>query len=320
MGAELDNPIVVGVDGSDDGLRAVRYAVRAAHEMGCGMRLVHVLPETVPMAPMLPLISGERLSEVGRRIVRQAMEELSAQDAGKTVETDQIMRTGSRVHVLSEEADRARLIVLGHRSRSAVDRFFTASTTTGVATRAHRAVVSVPRSWTPESDRHHVVVGVDDPGQASELLSTAFAIAAARGARLTVLHAWRLPSPYDDVIASRVDQTPWQGVVKERLSELVQALEAEYPAVEAAVDVRHEPPAAALVDYSRDADLLLLGRHGHGAPLGVYLGPVARAMIWEAECPVQITPTQVSGHSRPPADDPNLAAAGTGLRSDGDHA
>jgi nucleotide-binding universal stress UspA family protein len=109
-------------------------------------------------------------------------------------------------------------------------------------------------------------------------------------------------------------------VVKQRLSELVQALGAEYPGVDAEVDVRHEPPAAALVDCSRDADLLLLGRHGHGAPLGFYLGPVARAMIWEAQCPVQITPTQVSGHSRTPADDPNLAAAATGVRSHGDHA
>jgi nucleotide-binding universal stress UspA family protein len=318
MGAELDNPIVVGVDGSDDGLRAVRYAARAAHESGCGLRLVHVLPETVPMTPMLPLISGERLSEVGSRIIRQAMNELSGQDGVEGVETEQVVRAGSRVHVLAEEADRGRLIVLGHRGRSALGRLFTASTTTGVATRAHRPVMCVPTTWAPETERRHVVVGVDDPGRAGDLLSTAFAIAAARRARLTVVHAWRLQSPYDDIIASRVDQTPWQGVVKERLGELVRALEAEYPGVEADVDVRHEPPAAALMESSRDADLLILGRHGHGAPFGFYLGPIARAMIWEAECPVQITPAQVSGdHSRNPADDQSLATAGSGDRSDG---
>jgi nucleotide-binding universal stress UspA family protein len=312
MGAELDNPIVVGVDDSDDGLRAVRYAVRAAQQAGCGLRLVHVLPETVPMTPMLPLISGERLSEVGGRILRRAMKELNEQDGAEGVETEQVTRTGSRVHVLAEEADRGRFIVLGHRGRSALGRMFTASTTTGVATRAHHPVVCVPTTWAPSSERHHVVVGVDDPGRARELLSTAFATAAARRARLTVVHAWRLQSPYDDIIASRVDQTPWQGVVKERLSEVVHALEAEHPGVEAEVDVRHEPPAAALTESSRDADLLILGRHGHGAPFGFYLGPIARAMIWEAECPVQITPAPVSGHSRTPVDNPNLASAGTG--------
>lgn len=291
MATEFENPIVVGVDGSSDGLRALRYAVRAAHDSRCGVRLVHVLPDSVSM---LPAISRGILADVGGRIVSDAMTEMSGLAGDEALDIEQVVRSGSPVHILADEADRGRLIVLGHRDRSLMGRVFTASTTTGVATRAHRPVVCVPASWTPGSERGHIVVGVDDPSRAEELLAEAFATAAARSARLTVIHAWKLLSPYDDIIASRIDQTPWQEPVRTRLVELVRALQEEYPGVDAHVDILHQQPAAALLDSTRDADLLILGRRGHGAPLGFHLGVVARAMIRVAHCPVQITPLAAS--------------------------
>jgi nucleotide-binding universal stress UspA family protein len=299
MTIEVRDFIVAGVDGTDDGLRAVQYAVREAQQLSCGVRLVHVLPETVPMAPMLPLISGETLTEVGGRIVNEAVHHLDGLPGVEQLDIERVVRGGPRVHALAEEADRSRLIVLGHRDRALLGRIFTASTTIGVATRAHRPVMCVPASWAPGAQYGHVVVGVDDPDRAEDILSEAFAAAAERGARLTVLHAWRLQSPYDDIIASRVDQTPWQGPVKARLEEQVHALLASYPELDVRVDVRHQEPAAALLDSTRSSDLLVLGRRSHSGPLGFYLGAVARTMIWAAQCPVQITPHAAPGDGQP---------------------
>lgn len=62
--------VVVGVDGTEEAIRAVRFAVREAQRPGGGVHLVHVLPELVPMAPMLPLISVDSSDVVGHRIVR----------------------------------------------------------------------------------------------------------------------------------------------------------------------------------------------------------------------------------------------------------
>jgi nucleotide-binding universal stress UspA family protein len=68
-----DQPIlVVGVDGTDQSLRAVRYAVAEAARTGGWLRLVHAEPELVPMAPMLPLVSIESLDEVSERILNEA--------------------------------------------------------------------------------------------------------------------------------------------------------------------------------------------------------------------------------------------------------
>lgn len=289
MVTRLQLPIVVGLDGTEQGIRAVRFAVREAQRVGCGVRLVHALPELVPMAPMLPLISVETFDQVGHRVANEAKQVAYDMTDGN-IQVEKVVRSGSRVHVLVESGEDARLIVLGHRDRSALGRVFTASTSTGVATRAHCPVVTLPTAWAPDSRHGHVVVGVDDASRSHEALATAFVAAAARQARLTVLHAWKLQSPYDDIIASRVNGDEWKASVTAELGEAMGELREAYPAVEVDIDVRHQDPAAALLGATEGADLLVLGRRGHGAPLGFYLGSIARTLIRESRCPVEIIP------------------------------
>jgi nucleotide-binding universal stress UspA family protein len=41
-----------------------------------------------------------------------------------------------------------------------------------------------------------------------------------------------------------------------------------------------------LVECSADAELLVIGRHDPLVPIGSHIGPVARAVLREATCPV----------------------------------
>ena len=50
------------------------------------------------------------------------------------------------------------------------------------------------------------------------------------------------------------------------------------------------PAVAAVLDGAENSGLLVLGRRHHLLPLGSHLGPVARAAIDHAACPVYITP------------------------------
>ena len=52
--------------------------------------------------------------------------------------------------------------------------------------------------------------------------------------------------------------------------------------------VKFGPPAKVLVDESRDAQLLVVGRRGHGGILGQLMGSVSSACVAHAHCPVLV--------------------------------
>jgi nucleotide-binding universal stress UspA family protein len=288
MVKQTNLPVVVGVDGSEQGDRAVRYAVAEARRRECGIVLVHAVHETAPMAAMLPLYSVEAFAEVGRRLVDDATSLVRGLDPG--IEVTSSVKGGSRVGVLVDAAEHASVVVLGHRSRSVAGRVLTHSTTTGVAARAHCPVVSVPESYVPGEEKGRVVVGIDQSEASHDALAVAFAEAGRRKAKLVAMHAWRLPTAYDDIDFSRVAVDEWMTSAGEEMEQTLAPFREVYPDVQVETDLRHEYAGPALTGAAEDADLVVVGRRGHGAPLGIYLGSLARTLIREARCPVEVTP------------------------------
>jgi nucleotide-binding universal stress UspA family protein len=288
MVKQTNLPVVVGVDGSEQGDRALRYAVAEARRRDCGIVLVHAVHETAPMAAMLPLYSVEAFAEVGRRLVDEAVSVVREIDTG--IEVTSSVKGGGRVGVLVDAAEHASVVVLGHRSRSLAGRVLTHSTTTGVAARAHCPVVSVPDGYVAGEERGRVVVGIDQSEASHEALDVAFGEARRRKATLVALHAWRLPTAYDDIDYSRVAVDEWMSTAGAEIDKTLAPFREVYPDVEVEVDLRHEYAGPALLDATEAADLIVVGRRGHGAPLGIYLGSLARLLIREAKCPVEVTP------------------------------
>ena len=281
-------PVVVGVDGSEQSDRAVHYAVAEARRRDTGITLVHAVHETAPMAAMLPLYSVEAFAEVGRRLVDDAERLVLDLDPGMEVGTS--ARGGSKVGVLVDAAEHASVIVLGHRSRSLSGRVFAHSTSSGVSARAHCPVISVPDTWVPGGEHGRVVVGIDESAASHDALDVAFGEARRRKATLVVLHAWRLPTAYDDISYSRLAVDEWMGTATEEVEKTLAPFREVYPDVRVEISLRHEYAGPALVAATEDADLIVVGRRGHGAPLGIYLGSLARLLIRESKCPVEVAP------------------------------
>lgn len=299
MGTEDRLPIVVGVDGSVQGDLAIRYAVADARRRGSGVTVLHAVHETAPMTAMLPLMSVEAFTEVGQRLVEDG--ERLVTDLDPDLEVGSSVKAGSPVQVLVAAGEHAGAIVIGHRRRTLTQRVLSSSTATGVAARAHCPVVSVPETWNHDVEYGRVVVGLDDSAAARDALALGFTEALARKARLSVVHAWRLPVAYDDIDSSRLMLDDWLRTAGEQVERAVAPWRETFPEVEVEVDLRHEFPAQGLVNASEDADLVVVGRRGHGAPLGLYLGSLARTLIREAHCPVEIAP-QHGRHQAPPED------------------
>ncbi len=284
----MSPPVVVGIDGTGDGERALRFAVSEAARVGAGLRLVHAVHETVPLYPMLPLVDPDTMWQLGEQIMDEAAamaRRLSA--PGCQVQT--VVESGPASRVLLQSSVDARTIVLGHRHHGGLGRVLTGSTTTAVAAHANCPVVCVPTEWSTSVQHHRVVVGVDGSTESREALSAAFEAASARGSSLSVLHAWRLPDQYDAVVGAPVLREEWQSECEVVLAEVLAGWRGAYPDVTVDVDLCYDRPTTALVEASAKADLVLVGRHGSGRTLP--LGSIARALVNHSHCPVVVVPS-----------------------------
>jgi len=284
-------PIVVGVDGSRASSAAIRFAAHEAARLGAPLRLVHVLAEFVPVAPMHPLLPCD-LEETGRAILARALAETRALQP--TVRTTTSLLDGPRVRALVQVARTARLIALGHERHPTIDRLLTGATVTGVASAAACPVVAVPPDWSATGTHGSVLVGVKSLTESSQLLRRAFETAAQRGARLVVVHAWELPAEYDDLITVRVDQLAWQDRATHAIDRAIATFRDAYPEVKVDIRVVHGQAAHALREASEGADLMVLARRARVFPIG-HLGGTARALLRHSSCPVAVVP---------PADEP----------------
>lgn len=280
--------IVVGVDGSADALRAVRYATEEIGRSGGRLRLVHVVPETVPMAALLPLRGADALVEVGQRLLAEAesLASLTLPD-GEPVET--VLAHGRRIDFLLAHSRDAGLVVLGRRP-SLLAHIRTGSTTSAMAARADCPVVGVPDEWSQAPRHGRVVAAVDGSATTPAVLREGLRAAHDRHAMLVVLHAWRPLAPYESVLASAAAADTWQRQAEPVLWAMVAGLRAPYQNVEVQVDLHYERTADALVAAGRSADLMVMGRHGGGPSLGMQLGATPRALLRAGVCPIEVVP------------------------------
>jgi nucleotide-binding universal stress UspA family protein len=243
-----------------------------------------VVPDYDPVSPMLPRTPTD-LIQLGTSILDHAVRRVQAMDP--EIETQDWLRHGTRTTQLALVSEDADQLVVGRDDRPLLERLLRGDTATGVAARATVPVVQIPAEWQPEH-RGTVLVGVEAPRHAGELLKDAFALAQRRDATLVALHAWKLPSGYDDIIESRVDLEEWRREGTIEMEALLRDWRAVYPDVKVEVRVVHDHAGHALVEASRTADLVLIVRRAHGVPAASHLGGTARVVLRASHCPVRI--------------------------------
>ena len=129
-----------------------------------------------------------------------------------------------------------------------------------------------------------IVVGVDGSDSAIAALRWAAKQAELTGASLKVLTAWQYPMAYGAALGGLDDYDP-ASTAAEILAETVTKADIKLP-VE--TEVAPGSSAALLVEASAGADLLVVGRRGHGEQLDVALGSVSAYVVAHAHCPVVV--------------------------------
>lgn len=286
----MSSPVMVGVDGTAEGRRALEVGIELAVAYHAPLRLVHVRHENVVVAPMMPLFLETTLQEVATRVLHEALADAYRMGwRGETPET--ILARPPRVAALVEHGRDARLVVLGTRG-SASEHFLSGSTTNGVAAHCAAPVVCVPGRGEDAVPRHQVGVGVVCTVEALPVLEEAAALAARLGSSVVVMHAFRPVGQYDVVIGGRAFAGEWETRTRPVAEELVDQVRTHHRDVKMRVDLVYDRPVAALHELSQVSDLLVVGRHGHESRLGVQLGGTARTMIRTSGCPVVVIPAR----------------------------
>jgi nucleotide-binding universal stress UspA family protein len=290
--------VVAGLDGSPESHAAAEWAAREAELRGLPLKIVHVwVPAPDPLA-QAPLMGVETQQQWSERIPREAGEGLRLRHPGLDVTEDQV--TGTPSDALLAAAKDADLLVLGSRGLSGVGGFLVGSVGLSVVARAELPVVLVrageqaadeedEASRAPAASPRPVVLGVDAGGPADAVIEFAFAEAARRATALRVVYGWNLPPYYAYGFA--LDAGLHEELSLQETDSLTEALrpwQQKHPAVEVVLEPRVGSAADHLVDASREASLVVIGRRIRRGALGAHIGPVAHGVLHHSIAPVAV--------------------------------
>lgn len=297
----MSRTVTVGLDGSPESLAAAEWAAREAGLRGLPLRLVNVwepVPEPMGQAPLL---GADVEHEWRGRAPRRAADGIRLRHPGVEVIAGQF--SGTAAEVLTEEAKDAELLVLGSRGLSGIGGYLVGSVGQSVVAHATVPVVLV-RAGEQAADEHlrdpagapsvatpylPVVLGLDTDRPDDVLIGFAFDAAARRDTALKVVHGWKSPPHFAHGVPEHreleAELGRWDGAV---LAEVLGPWKHKAPAVEVVEEARPGKPARHLVDASRGACLVVVGRRIRRTPFGAHIGPVTHAVLHHVTAPVAV--------------------------------
>jgi nucleotide-binding universal stress UspA family protein len=285
--------VVVGIDGSTDSLRAVRWAAADAACRHRPLHLVHALewPKLAypPVGLALPVSYDAQTREAAARILNEAA--VVAREAAPAVRITTAIATETPVPALLDASRHAAEVVVGSRGNGGFAALQVGATSAQLAAHAVCPVVIVRGSGATDGpNAGRVVVGVDGSHGAAEALGFAFEQASFRGIGLTVVHAYRWPAGTDpgDMLPIVFDHDDLRDDQQRALAESLASWREKYPDVDVRLDTASGRAAGVLVDASTGATLLVVGARGHGGFVGLLLGSVSQTVIQHAACPVAV--------------------------------
>ncbi|MFI7324825.1 universal stress protein [Streptomyces rubiginosohelvolus] len=286
--------VTVGLDESPEGLAAARWAAREAMLRDAPLHLVHV--EEWPVTPEIPQTFTQTLVERYEALLRDTADQARRDHPGLEVTTELVQ--GRAIDELTRAADESVVTALGSRGLGSLVGFLIGSVSLGVVAKTRSPVVLVrpegtdTASPTEEASDGNpgIVVGIDVSHPCDPLLAFAFEQAARASSGLQVVHSWSLPATY--TYAAILDPSVGSGVgqhAAQDLNDMLRPWREKFPQVSVSETLVMAPPASELVQASRGADLVVVGRRG-SRHVGPHIGHVAHAVIHHASAPVAVVP------------------------------
>ncbi|RRO14131.1 universal stress protein [Saccharopolyspora rhizosphaerae] len=284
--SDLSNAIVVGTDGSDEALSAVSWAAKVASARKLSL---HLVSSTEPYyrgfygagMPVPPEAFSE-IDELARTRLKEATKRAAAIDAELPVTTEKAAE--QPISLMLRLSEEAHMLALGASGRGGFTGMLLGSTAASAAAHARCPVAVIRPARTPDGP---VVAGVDGSENSVDALSAAFAEASWRRVKLVAVHATRDYEPsIREVGVGRARTDPQEPA--RVLATSLAGMQERYPDVEVERDTVNNLPRDALLDWSKRAQLVVVGSRGRGGFLGMLLGSNSQTLLQHAACPVLV--------------------------------
>ncbi|MDO5099122.1 MAG: universal stress protein [Corynebacterium sp.] len=290
--------VVVAVDGSDASKNAVRWAANTAAKRDVPLRIAasYTMPQFLYAEGMVP---PQELFDELKNETEHTIEEARqiALEVAPDLKIAYTIAEGTPIDMLLEMSKTVTMIVMGSRGLGGLSGMVMGSVSAAVVSHAKCPVVVVreDNDVTEATKYGPVVVGVDGSDVSQQATDFAFAEAQARGTKLIAIHTWMDMQVQASLAGLAAAQQEWNIVEDEQtqlLEERLAPMLEKYPDVEVDMVITRDRPIRALVDASKDAQLLVVGSHGRGGFRGMLLGSTSRALLQSAPCPmVVVRPT-----------------------------
>ncbi|MDO8362539.1 MAG: universal stress protein [Actinomycetota bacterium] len=282
--------VIVGVDGSEGSIEALRWA---AQEAARRQEPLHVITcAQLPVTVEAGMVGAGAFAGSTMDAIVKDQEQINqrAVDLARSFGLD-IVVTGETVlgaagYALVSASHDDDLVVVGATSHPGRLTDVLGSVATVVAHRATCPVVVVHGTGHDEAISR-IVVGVDGSDDSLAALMWATEEALRTGAELVLVHGWVYPyvgtrtgisEPRDEM---RLDAMRTLEASALRAGEVA-------PAVRCQSIITEESPAKAIIDAAADADLVVVGSRGHGGFTALLLGSVSRTVVQHSPCPVVV--------------------------------
>ncbi|MEW2295573.1 universal stress protein [Streptomyces sp. NPDC006743] len=291
-------PVVAAVDGSEDSLRALDWALDAARRRRAPLRVVHVRQYAAWTQP--GVLAAGPPAGADDAVLDAARARLAAHGGDGTA-VEYAGLDGVPGALLPGLGATAQLLVLGSRGRGGFASLLLGSNGLAAARDAECPVVVVPRpgrevhDGVPAGPGPRVAVGLDVDSPDDAVLAFAFAEAARRGARLQAVAAYPWPArswaAAGEIPALMIDQGKVESEIRTLAEGFLAPHRARHPEVPAAADVLPGDAAGRLVAASGGAELVVVGRHRRRllAPARM-MGSVTQAVLLHAAAPIAVVP------------------------------
>jgi nucleotide-binding universal stress UspA family protein len=279
-----ESSVVVGADGSEHGVAAVRWAADTAAAYGLPLTVLHARPD----ADAEPTLVTEPTGVLGEAVALARQEQPGVQIRA-------LQMPDAPVQSLLAAGENADVVVIGSRGVEGFRGLLLGSTTMHVAPYAQCPVVvvhsgmegGVPfESGDDEGNPGQVVLGYDGSPASNRAAAFAFRHAQAVGCGVVAVNVDPGRGEPETELIHPEDATPGSDTSAFHSPVIVTA--SSFPDVPVSFVGGTGRPAEVLLAEARGAVLLVVGSRGSGGFSGLVMGSVSQKVLAHAECPVAV--------------------------------